>query len=315
MKEIIRELKEFIKKDFNKWAYLYTVVVIIFGIWYNYKYLFELRVLNSFFLKPMGFLTFTLFYILSYLIFVIPVLAIKRQTYKLKQKEFWVKTFVFLGVFGLSVGFYYHYTILNEYRDSFTHREKHYLLKIFGNLKRFVPFLIFFFIIKLIYDRQDKHLYGLGNRDKYNYKPFLMMILIVLPLAIAASTQKDFLITYPRFKFWMYPELFDLSLFEKIFYFELAYGLDFISIEMLFRGALVIGMVRVLGREAILPMAALYVFIHFGKPLGETISSFFGGYILGVHSYYKKNITGGIIIHVGIAYLMELAAIAQHIFK
>jgi hypothetical protein len=53
-------------------------------------------------------------------------------------------------------------------------------------------------------------------------------------------------------------------------------------------------------------MATMYVFIHFGKPLGETISSFFGGIILGVIAYETKSIIGGIIIHVGIAWLMEL---------
>jgi len=46
--------------------------------------------------------------------------------------------------------------------------------------------------------------------------------------------------------------------------------------------------------------------------LGEAISSFFGGFILGVHALEKRNIFGGIVIHVGIAYLMEIAAIWQY---
>jgi hypothetical protein len=73
-------------------------------------------------------------------------------------------------------------------------------------------------------------------------------------------------------------------------------------------------MAKVLGREAVLPMVAAYVFIHFGKPPGEAISSFFGGFILGIHSLSKKNIFGGIVIHVGIAFLMELAAVLQHFY-
>ncbi len=36
----------------------------------------------------------------------------------------------------------------------------------------------------------------------------------------------------------------------------------------------------------------LYVALHYGKPAGETISSFFGGYILGVLAYQSKNIWG-----------------------
>ena len=100
----------------------------------------------------------------------------------------------------------------------------------------------------------------------------------------------------------------------KTMFFELIYGMDFLSVELLFRGALIIGMTKVLGKEAVLPMVAAYVFIHFGKPAGEAISSFFGGFILGIHSYYKKNIFAGIIIHVGIAWMMEIAAILQHVY-
>jgi membrane protease YdiL (CAAX protease family) len=55
-------------------------------------------------------------------------------------------------------------------------------------------------------------------------------------------------------------------------------------------------------------MCVYYITIHFGKPLGETISSFFGGLLLGVIAYRTKSIYGGIIVHLGIAYLMELFA-------
>jgi membrane protease YdiL (CAAX protease family) len=47
---------------------------------------------------------------------------------------------------------------------------------------------------------------------------------------------------------------------------------------------------------------------HFGKPLIETLSSFFGGYMLGVFALYSKNIWGGIILHIGTALFMELLA-------
>jgi hypothetical protein len=40
----------------------------------------------------------------------------------------------------------------------------------------------------------------------------------------------------------------------------------------------------------------------------ETIGSFFGGFILGTIALHTKSIWGGIIIHVGIALLMELLA-------
>jgi membrane protease YdiL (CAAX protease family) len=75
-----------------------------------------------------------------------------------------------------------------------------------------------------------------------------------------------------------------------------------------FRGFLVIGLSKLLGKNVILPMAATYVVLHFGKPMGETISSVLGGYILGIIALYSRNIWGGVFIHGGIAFLMEVFA-------
>ncbi len=72
-----------------------------------------------------------------------------------------------------------------------------------------------------------------------------------------------------------------------------------------------IGMVQWMGKEAILPMVVTYAFLHFGKPFPETISSIFGGYILGIFAYKTENIMGGIFIHMAIALLMDVFAIWQ----
>ena len=82
--------------------------------------------------------------------------------------------------------------------------------------------------------------------------------------------------------------------------------------ELLFRGALVIGMVGILGRGAVLPMVALYVVIHLGKPPVEAISSLFGGYILGALAFQTRLIWGGVIVHVFIALTMETMGLFQY---
>ena len=94
--------------------------------------------------------------------------------------------------------------------------------------------------------------------------------------------------------------------------YEFFYLADFTFTELVFRGVLVIGMARLIGKDAVLPMVAVYAFLHFGKPLGETIGSVFGGYILGVIALKSKNIVGGCIIHIGVAFLMDIAAYIQH---
>ena len=87
------------------------------------------------------------------------------------------------------------------------------------------------------------------------------------------------------------------------------YGLDFLNTELFFRGALVFIFVRFLGPKAIYPIAVTYCVCHFGKPPVEAISSFFGGYILGVISFKSENIWGGVVLHAGIALLMEFFAL------
>ena len=74
---------------------------------------------------------------------------------------------------------------------------------------------------------------------------------------------------------------------------------------------LIDGLAQILGRHAVLPMAVIYCFLHTGKPPGEAISSIFGGYILGVIAYETKSIWGGIIVHVGIAWMMEVIGFTQ----
>lgn len=78
---------------------------------------------------------------------------------------------------------------------------------------------------------------------------------------------------------------------------------------------MVIAFARLVGTGAILPMAAVYCYFHFGKPAGEAVSSIFGGAVLGILSYYTRSIYGGILIHMGIAILMDLAAMLQHVVK
>ena len=69
------------------------------------------------------------------------------------------------------------------------------------------------------------------------------------------------------------------------------------------------------GKDAILPMAVFYCTIHFGKPIGECISSFFGGLLLGIITFNTRSIIGGLIVHLGIAWLMELGGYIGNIYK
>jgi membrane protease YdiL (CAAX protease family) len=155
-------------------------------------------------------------------------------------------------------------------------------------------------LIWKLYSREQP-LYGLKTGNLY-WKPYLLMLLLMIPLIILAATQNDFLSVYPKLN--SVPSATEW--WQKIL-FELSYGTDFFTIEFFFRGFLVLAFAKWAGKDAILPMACFYCTIHFGKPLGECISSYFGGILLGIVVYNTKSIWGGLMVHLGIAWIMEFA--------
>ena len=105
--------------------------------------------------------------------------------------------------------------------------------------------------------------------------------------------------------YWQLPE------WVSVLIYELAYGWDFLTVEMIYRGFFVISLSALLGRSSVIAMASLYCFLHFGKPELEAVSSIFGGYILGVIALETRSIFGGVILHIGIAWMMEVFGYLQ----
>lgn len=178
--------------------------------------------------------------------------------------------------------------------------------KIGYNLGGFALLIVPCFIYWYCSDRRREPFYGFHARG-VDLKPYFFLLSLMLPLLLWAGTQDDFLSTYPRYtKIGILPS--EPSYWSYAGAYLMAYGSDFVFTEFFFRGFLILAFARWFGHKAILPMCVFYVTIHYGKPLGETISSFFGGLLLGVIAFRTRSIYGGIIIHLGIAYLMELIA-------
>jgi hypothetical protein len=156
------------------------------------------------------------------------------------------------------------------------------------------------------YGRYEKPVAGLYGKG-FDVKPYLILLLFMLPLLAFAATQADFQHMYPKVKRIAYIGDYTAHAWLWKGLYELSYGIDFFSIELFFRGFLILAFVRYAGKQAILPMAAFYCCIHFGKPLFECITSYFGGLILGVVVFNTRSIWGGLIVHLGIAWLMEIA--------
>lgn len=308
MKTIIGYLKQFIKEDFNPVVYGYVMLLISSMIFLNYYF----HIQHYFFITFQGNFNHVVFFIflniIAYYGVLIPQTFIKKETHLFIDKRIWIKSFIIIIIVSFASGISAN-SIGNALFDNIP--ERIFFNKSLTQFRWFVIYFISLFILKLIYDRQSKGLYGLVMKTG-KLQPYFIMLLIVFPLIIAASFLPDFQQVYPRFKPWKTMEVFSMSKTHLQLINEFFYGFNYVATELMFRGALVIGMSALLGKEAILPMVTMYCFYHFGKPLGETISSVFGGYILGVIAYNTRNIWGGTILHLGIAYLMEAIAILQY---
>lgn len=147
-----------------------------------------------------------------------------------------------------------------------------------------------------------------GMQRTRQWKSYWWMLLFMVPLCWIAAHQPDFQRMYPRIQPYLNSALKPLD----YLIFEGAYAVDFFSIELFFRGFMILVLSRYMGTAAILPVACFYCTIHFGKPAGEAIGSLFGGWILGIVVYYSRSIWGGLLVHLGIALLMELLGYFFH---
>ncbi|MDR1542914.1 MAG: CPBP family intramembrane metalloprotease [Prevotellaceae bacterium] len=308
---LFNEVISFVKQDFNWVAYLYTFIFICAIIFANYHFEFYNKIINPTFYKGVSIPTFFVFYVAVYFSVAIPTLLLRHEFHLLKQSKFYLKSLFFIALYAISIGFF-------EYRNwdfaTFTTSEKYYIIKLLSNLKGSVLVMLPLFIFKTFFDKKIDGLYGLCNNSKH-LKVYLLALLVMLPFLVATSLTPDFLSAYPQFKVWHFDCVFNLPAWLYTPFYEMFYALDFVNTELFFRGAMVIGMAAILDKRAILPMAAFYVAIHFGKPMGETISSMFGGYILGILAYQTRHIWGGVVAHIGIALIMEIMGFFNYYVK
>ena len=311
MKQIFKFIVNHIREDFHISVYIYTVIFLSVTIYINFSIDFEDNILDSYRGSSIAYLYHFLFFAFAYYMIAIPQALLKKNFDRLKDVNFWLKSFLFIALIGFISAFYYYKEWIDTFDDF---GERYFLFKLLSRFKRPLLAIIPLLIIKYFYDRDEEGLYGIKFKN-LNLKPYLIMLALVLPLIVWASFQEGFLKTYPRFKPWVAEEAFGMAKWQLTVVYEFIYGVNFVFVELLFRGTLIIGMASIMGKDSIFPMVSAYAFLHFGKPLPECISSIFGGYIIGVFALYTRNIFGGIVIHVGVAYAMEFAAFIQYHLK
>lgn len=306
MKKIWALLKHHIKEDFHLPYYASIGIFLILFLFINYYFKFENKVLDAYSDFP-RFFALLLFYGVGYYVSIALLSIFKKTKVFIRQPYFWLYSLFALVLLSLDGSVPY---LNNFIYDHFDTQLTYWVYKVSVNGISFFTILIPLLIFHFIFDKQEKDYYGLNQR-KADLKPYWSLLLLMLPLLLSASFLESFQRQYPMYKSNNAYLLLNVPEWVTAMTYEIAYGLDFITVELLFRGFLVIGMIKILGRNAIVPMAVIYCMLHFGKPMGEAISSIFGGYILGVVAYETRSVWGGIIVHMGIAWLMEIIAYGQ----
>lgn len=136
---------------------------------------------------------------------------------------------------------------------------------------------------------------------------YLALFVALLPVLIAASGTPAFLAVYPFFR--------NAANWRALAAWELLYAATFLSLEFFFRGFLLFGLRRAMGPYAIFAMAIPYCMIHFGKPVVEVVAAIFAGIVLGTLALITESIWCGVVLHVGVAWTMDLLAIAHAKFR
>ena len=240
--------------------------------------------------------------------FIIPYLfaMVVRKQWMTFTPMFWLLLFIAPALFALKV------SIANPLENSMDGVWGGYLTIIttlpFKCLVVLVPLVILYQMLPA-----QSSFWGMTLRD-VRWQPYCLMLALMVPLIIFASTQADFLNAYPRLKQVAFIEPYTGNLLWYQLLYEISYGIDFITVELFFRGFLVFAFIRYAGPAALLPMATFYCSIHFGKPLFECISSFFGGLILGIIAHRTQSIVGGLAVHLGIAWMMEIGGYAGNLW-
>ncbi len=304
MKKTLIAFKTFIKEDFNLKSYTLLLLFLSILIAFNYTVDFEDTYLDAHKNKIVGWLGFFLFYISVYLVSILLMKNNEKVKAALKNPKFYL--FLIAGFAFLT--FEINYTFFDAKFLSKFSDHSYFNQKISFQINESLFFIVELILLGLLLGRNKFKNYGLFNFSK-KLRIYIIFLLMMIPLIYIASTQPDFLDAYPRLKMKYFNAAEYLNYFLA---YEPFYLLNFIRIEWVFRGFMILAFVEFLDKRAIIAIATVYCIFHFGKPMGECISSFFGGYILGMMVYYTKSIWGGVIIHMGIAFLMDFFALLAH---
>ena len=155
--------------------------------------------------------------------------------------------------------------------------------------------------------RDSPREYGFRLWEKGHAKIYALLYFIMLPILAAMSFTDSFQSKYP-----FYDQATD-SVAHFLLY-EVAYGVQFFSLEAFFRGFLIFALFKKFGYYAVVIMTVPYCMIHFSKPVPETLGAIIAGLALGYLAIQSKSWLPGALLHWGVGVTMDLLVVGQKLF-
>ncbi len=309
MKKVYQLISDYVRYELNVTYILCLLLFLIPAIALNYYFDFENSILTSFRKESWYFFLCFAYYATPLFYAAFTYVFLYKKIQLLRDRRFIFLLLFFPAVIAFDESFNVHKrwmidTIENEIL-------RYYIIKTLNHTVRFITYFLPILAYYIFLEKENKNFYGLIS-SKANLRPYLIMMFgIMLPLIILVSFSPDFQEAYPVYNMSQWKDRLPGAYWQQVVVFESMYLFDFVYIELLFRGIMIYTLYKYMGIECILAVAVLYCSYHFGKPMAETISSFAGGTILGLLSLRTRSLYGGIIIHAGIAFMMEAASFIQ----
>ena len=309
MKSLYQYIINYLRQYFDLKLYASILCFLLIFITINYTLDFEAKYIKTLSNLGVRSLIVSLFQGFPFLVTALFLNFFGKASKWQKDPRFWVTFLLGFLIIGLSRGI--HWGLLMQWALA---PEDWFLLRSSINwAMKLTMVLALFGAFYLTFDTSLGHFYGF-TFCKFNMSPYLTLLGIALIFIIIGSFFGDLQSYYPRYKIAhgaSFAAYHQVPAWVSILIYEITYATSFITVEFIFRGFLIYAFVKYFGPYSILPMVATYCFLHFGKPATETLSSIFGGYVLGIFALKNKNIWGGVMVHVGVAWSMELFGYLQ----
>lgn len=228
MKQIFFYIKHHFCEDFEWKTYGMVALFLTISIYFNYKFDFEDSIIDSYARSPLHMLFFFLFYGFAFFGTIL-ILTFTKKVAVFRNRKFWLMSLFGLAIMAIDAGFPYIQVLTGYFPEALSYLAYKVIKNIFGFFSIFLPLLFF----KKLVDKNNGF-YGFVKQP--DYKPYLVLLCLMIPVIYWASLQPDFLKSYPSYKSNMAYQYLKVPEWVTAGVFEIAYALDFVNVELLFRG-------------------------------------------------------------------------------